>query len=382
MTDNLVLPFYRHDLEIEKDGTILENDIIGQVVHFHVERYDTYRFVKNEKRYPDLKSAFKALATKAQKYPGARFEIRMYYFDKRANGHSSTKLFEMRVDSKQKAIISFSYDRFFICEIDISDYSIRYDDGDENSENTFLLEWFPKKRSRKMTSLQKQVASFERYNIQAINFKGIVSDESKGIFFDELEHCFREISEVFPAGDFYPVKEIYFSNYKKAFGKYGQHKISLNPKSLHMMRDTIYHEYGHFLYDVGLFGTSPFMSSNTVDRTSALSIADTLLNSLSSDKTLVEIKERAMGRMRWKGKEPNLMGIEKFQTKHEKYLLRDTEIFARFFEAFMIYRDQKNGTSENYTLDFSEQEIEAHSPLLVSFLKEIHSDYQKETALR
>ena len=381
MSDTLVLPLYRHDLLIDKNGTVLENDMVGEVSHFLVERYDSYRFVKNEKVYPDLKNAFKALATKAQKYPYTRFEVRMFYFDKRTNDRSSTKLFEMKVDSDGKAKISYSYDRFFLCEIDTSDYSIRYDEEDENSGNTFLVDWFPKKRNRKMTLLQEKIASFKKYNVQSIDFKGVVPDKEKDIFFNELEHCFQKINEVFPVNGFFPVKEIYFSKYKKAQGKYGQHKISLNPHSVHWIRDTIYHEYGHFLYDLGLFGASPFISSGNVDRDSAISIADMLLNKLSEERTLTEIKERAMTRMRWKGKEPNLMEMEKYQSDHEQYLLRDTEIFARFFEAFMIYRDQKNGTSDKYKLDFSEEEIENFTPLLLSFLKEIQSDYQKESAL-
>lgn len=381
MSDKLVLPFYRHDLKIDKNGSILENEIIEKVVHFTVERSGTYRFAKNEKVYNDLRGAFKALAKKAQNYPGTRFGVRMYYWEKSPNRSNSTELFDMCVDSKGKAKISYSFDRIFLCEIDTTNYSIRYEDEDENSENTLLLDWFPRKRNRKMSVLQERISSFERYNIQNIDFKGIVPDKEKAVFFNELEHCFQKISEVFPVSEFAPVKEIYFSNYKKAYGKYGQHKISLNLNAYDSIRDTIYHEYGHFLYDIGLFGTLPFTSYWNVDRTLASTILDTLLNKLSEGRTLKEIKGRAILRMRFQGKEPNLFEMENHQTKHEKYLLRDTEIFARFFASFMIYRDQRNGTSENYRLDFKEEELEAFAPLLLSFLKQILSDYREEKAL-
>ena len=346
MSDTLLLFIDRQPVVIDRNGVVRENDIIGKVSHFLVERYDTYRYVKNEKVYTDLKGAFKALATKAQKYPNTAFEIRMFYFDKRTNNNGSTKLFEMKVKSNGIAKILYSYNRFFLCEIDTSDYSIDYNDGDENYDNSILSDWFPKKRNRKMTALQEKIASFKKFNVQNIDFKGIVPDKEKDIFFSELEHCFQNINEVFPVNDFFPVKEIYFSKYKKAYGKYGQHKISLNPQSVKWIRDTIYHEYGHFLYDLGLFGASTFLSTGMVDRDSAISIADELLNHLSEERTLTEIKERAMTRMRGKGKEPNVMEIEKYRSEHEKYLLRDTEIFARFFEAFMIYRDKKRNKRE------------------------------------
>lgn len=75
------------------------------------------------------------------------------------------------------------------------------------------------------------------------------------------------------------------------------------------------------------------------------------------------------------------LGGGNYQSNHEKYLLRDTEIFARFFESYMIHCDQQNGTSKKYRLDFTEEEIEKGTPLLMLYLQEIKSDYEEEMAL-
>lgn len=69
-----------------------------------------------------------------------------------------------------------------------------------------------------------------------------------------------------------------------------------------------------------------------IDKNGSILELDTLLNKLSEGRALKEIKGRVILRMSFQGKEPNIVEMENHQTKHEKYLLRDTEIFARFFE--------------------------------------------------
>ncbi|PLS15086.1 hypothetical protein CVD28_24955 [Bacillus sp. M6-12] len=380
--ENLILTFWRDkEVHIGKNGHVLEGEVVGKVDYYRVEKYDTWTFYKNEKHYTSFKEAFKAVISKVKKYPHTTYCLYMHYFDKKINSQTSTVLFYLNRNKEDFVTVRFGYEKDFFCRLSLKDYTIEFDKGDTNEENTLLLDWLPKKREVHPTALQERIASFKEFNILEIDFKGIVKDERKEKFFEELQYCFEQINKVFPVKNFYPVHSIYFAKYKKARGKYGQGKISLNPDCYYSIRDTIYHEYGHFLYDIGLLGNYPYYYQNKVDRLPTAEIMDKIINILYSEKTLQDIHKRAEWRMGLKGKSSdNIVEIEKYRSKDEEYLLRPTEIFARLFEAYMLSLDKEKGESLDYKLDFTEEEIKKVRPLLQQYLKMIQEDYATETS--
>lgn len=380
MEKSLFLTMRDKDVEISPSGNLLEGEVVGKVEYFRVERYDSWSFYKNEKHYFTLKEGFKALINKAKRYPGISYVLHMNYFDKIVNKSISTYLFTVRVNKEEKTItMRYGWGKEFFCRFYLEDNSVVYDEGDVNEGNTLLANWLPKKRNLPPTALQQRIESFKAYNINSIDFKGIVKNERKEKFFEELQYCFEQISKVFPVCDYYPIREIYFSKYKKARGKYGEAKISLHPDCCNSIRDTIYHEYGHFLFDIGQRGNYPYYYKGKVSRDNAISAMDKFLNILYNEETLKEIDGRADIRMQYKGiKASNYPEKEKFRSKHEEYLLNPTEVFARLFEAFMLSLDKKQGESLSYELDFPEIEIEKVKPLLLEYLKLIQLDFQKE----
>jgi hypothetical protein len=382
MKSNLILPMRRKEIEISSSGNVVEGEIVGKVHYFRVERYDTWTYYKNEKHYSTFKEAFKALIGKVKKYPGVSYVLQMYYFDNMINSGTSTCLFYTRKNKQEDFItMKYGYERDFFCTLYLEDNSIEFDEGDINEGNTLLADWLPKKRNNSPTLLQQRIESFQKYNILKIDFKGIVTDEKKDKLFEEMNHCFEQIDKIFPMSDYYPVQDVYFAKYKTARGKYGQAKISLNPDCHYAIRDTIYHEYGHFLFDVGQYGNYPYFYKGKVDRDEAISVMDRLLNVLYEEETLKEIDNQADIRMQYRGKKAsNLLEKEKFRSKHEEYLLRPTEVFARLFESFMLSIDKKQGESLLYSLDFTEKEIEKVKPLLLEYLSLIRKDYHQEQA--
>jgi hypothetical protein len=383
MMKNLVLYVRGKMVELDENGEFIPNNVIERVHHFLIERRNSRTYLSRTKKYFSLKEAFKAVIHKMKKYPQATYFLYMDYLDKIQETNITTILFSFYMDEENVISVYRGYTEELFCTIYLESGYVEFEE-EVNKGNRLFDEWLPKKRNRKLTPLQEKIQSFQRFNILSINFKGMVKDEYKEHFLKEMEYCFEQINEAFPMSEYFPILEIFFSKYSEAKGKYGVKPltISLNPNFHHFIRDTIYHEYGHFLYETGQFGlSSMYILSRKADRSSALEKMDEILNILYKEPTLTEIANRAKLRMNMQKTKRKTTNIAKYRTKHEEYLLRSTEVFARLFESFMLLRDHQKGESLNYRLDFKEEEIKKVEPLLLEYLSIIKNAYKQEESI-
>ncbi|WCK57615.1 hypothetical protein PP175_26495 (plasmid) [Aneurinibacillus sp. Ricciae_BoGa-3] len=377
--NTLVLSLRKKEIHFDVKGNVQDGEVVGKVHWFRVVRDNDYFYMK-EKHYATLKEAFKALYSKVKQYPNTTYFLYMNYEDKVIGTECTTRLFNVHMCQNGKVTIDFGYDQDFFCSLHPRQSTIIFED-DRNEGNTFLLDWFPKKRNVKPTPLQAQIQSFREFNVMDIKLNGQVKDEQKARVFSDLMFCLKNINKIFTMTEFFAIREIFFSKYKTAKGKYGAKPlaISLNPH-YHANRDSTYHEYGHLLFDAGQEGIYRYTNSYgcpRVDRTKAIDKMNDILSLLYEETTITEIKKRA----EWKSNRSKSKVKCKKVAKYEEYLLQPTEVFARLFEATLLFYDQQRGENLDYKLDFTEEEIKKAEPLLKEYLSLIRADYQEDIRL-
>lgn len=125
---------------------------------------------------------------------------------------------------------------------------------------------------------------------------------------------------------------------------------------LFSLESIFYHEYGHFIYH-NFYQNDFFTKYNIKEE------IETLLKNLSYSETIINIRKGIEQRM-------NIFKTDYWSTinPNEEYLLRENEIFARFFSSFMLYK-----TVGNHFLDFTVEEISQNEYILSQIFNKINN---------
>lgn len=210
------------------------------------------------------------------------------------------------------------------------------------------------------------------YNIKRINLNDkYIKEEDKALIYNEINKLMFNISHYLLIVHVPKKKHISISfgkldnpNWSGCFCE-NNNMIKINESykdvNLFPLETVFYHEYGHFIY-YNFYESDYFTKYNLKEE------VEILLKNLSNSETIMNIRSGIEQRM-------NIFKTDYWSTinKNEEYLLRENEIFARFFSSFMLYK-----TVDEKFLDFTIKEILQNQYIISRIFDKINNSLCKQ----